>query len=110
MFNCAVVGVGFTIWKGSAFSCPSSGSQIFLSHSFFRGSGVSRSCNDGALFGRSIGISEDNTTYTSQLTVNLTADSSVVGERIECVHLSNGIATTIGSAVIRVAGIILVRA
>ena len=100
MYNCAVVGAGFTIWKGSAFNCPSSDSEIFLSHSLFRGSGASGFCNDGALFGRSIGVSEDNTVYTSQLTVNLTADSSVVGERVECDYFFNGVETTIGSSVI----------
>ena len=96
------MGTGFTIWRGSAFYCPSSGSQILLSHSLFGGGGASGSCT-GALSGRSIGI--DGSMYNSQLTVNLAANSSLLGNEIECVHRSSGgTETVIGSSIIQLAG------
>ena len=48
----------------------------------------------------------DNTIFTSQLTVNLTASSSnLIGKTVECVYRNaNGVETTVGSATIQLSG------
>ena len=105
VYNCIVNGKGFTIWKGSAFQCPTVGSMISLQHSTFGGSGTKKSCNAGAIIGSSIGVSIDNSTYTSQLLINLTASSSAIGGTVNCVYRNiSGSETTIGSAVIQITG------
>ena len=40
----------------------------------------------------------------SQLMINLTASSSVIGQTVECVHLDNIAETAIGSTTIEIAG------
>ena len=108
-YNCNVTGSGFTIWRGSAFDCPTVNSMILLRHSLFGTSSGSRGlCNDGAIMGRSTGItrSSSNTpVYMSQLTVNLATSSSVIGQEIQCVYrnIAND-EVIVGSATIEIAG------
>lgn len=106
-YNCNVTGSGFTIWRGSAFDCPTVDSRILVRHSSFRASiGL---CNDGVIIGHSLGVdtnSLSNPIYISQLTINLTAAPSVVGQTVECVYRNpGGIDTLIGSTVITIMGI-----
>ena len=109
-YNCNVAGSGFTIWRGSAFDCQSASSRILLRHSLFGAdSGAMGLCNDGAVVGRSLGTTTNGLVYMSQLTINLTASSSVIGQTIECVHRSiDGVETTIGRATIDIAGYIII--
>ena len=67
-----------TIWRGSAFNCPSSSSVINLAHSLYEPNGVRGSCGD--LSGMSVGVSGNN--FTSLLT--LTATIGLNGMTIEC--------------------------
>ena len=39
-YECTVVGLGVTVWTGSAFSCPSSNNEIALLHSRFLSYGL----------------------------------------------------------------------
>ena len=109
IYNCSAVGSGFTIWRGSAFDCPNidGDSSIILRHSSFS-SGTMGSCNDGAINGHSLGVSVNSlgsAIYTSQLMINLTSSSNVIGRRVECVYRDvNGVETTIGSATIQISG------
>jgi hypothetical protein len=65
-------------------------------------------CNDGAIMGRSMGItrsSSNSLVYMSQLTVNLTASLSVIGQEIQCVYRNTAnVETIIGSATIGITG------
>ena len=65
-------------------------------------------CNDGAIMGRSIGTttsSSNSPVYMSQLTVDLRASSSVIGQAVECVYRNTaGVERTIGSATIEITG------
>ena len=108
-YNCNITGSGYTIWRGSAFDCPTVNSRILLRHSLFgTSSGTMGLCNDGAIMGRSTGItrSSSNTlVYMSQLTVNLATSSSVIGQDIQCVYRNTAnVERTIGSATIEIAG------
>ena len=66
-----------TIWRGSAFNCPSDSFMINLPHSLYE-PGVRGSC--GGLSAMSIGVSGNN--YTSQLT--LTANLGLNEMTVEC--------------------------
>ena len=102
---CIVTGTGFTIWQGSAFECQSVDSRIVLRHTSFGGSGAFGLCNDGAIVGRSLGVSADNSVYTSQLMINLTASLDLIGRTVECVYRNpDGLETTIGSTTVGVTG------
>ena len=84
-------------------------SRILLRHSSFgASSGTMGTCNDGAIRGSSLGISSNslnNYIYMSQLMINLTASSNVVGQTVECVYRNPaGMETTIGSTTIEIAG------
>jgi hypothetical protein len=107
-YNCNVTGSGFTIWRGSAFDCRSVNSRILLRHSLFSSSGTMGLCNDGAIMGRSTGItrsSSNSPVYMAQLTVNLTASSNVIGQEIQCIYRNTAnFERTVGSATIEITG------
>ena len=85
-YKCTADGPGFTIWRGSAFNCPAVNSEIFLRHSLYdTQSGSFGRCNNGAIVGSSL-PSSGGANYTSQLIVNLTAASAVIGRTIECIY------------------------
>ena len=77
-----------------------------MRHSLFGAdNGAMGLCNDGAVLGQSLGITTGGSVYMSQLTINLTASSSVIGQTIECVYRNiDGVETTIGRATIEIAG------
>lgn len=107
-YNCNITGSGFTVWRGSAFDCPERESRIRLRHSLFgTDDGSMGLCNDGVIVGRSLGVSTDslnNTVFMSQLIINLTSTSNVVGQTVECVYLIGAEETIIGSTIVDIAG------
>ena len=78
-YECTVTGTerGATIWTGSAFNCY----EIVLYHYRFN-TGTNRTCNNGAIVGRSLSIEGNN--YTSQLNVTVKPDTA--GKTIGCIH------------------------
>ena len=108
-YNCNVTGSGFTIWRGSALDCPAVSSIILLRHSLFS-NGVMKLCNEGVIIGQSLGVSTDslgNTVYMSQLMVNLTASSNVIGRTVECVyHNPSEVDALTASTTLEISGIL----
>ena len=85
--------------------------MILLRHSEFGSrSGTMGQCNNGAIIGQSLGISTNrlgNTSYMSQLMINLTASPSVISQTIECVHRNpSGMDTLVGSVTLEITGIV----
>ena len=72
-YTCTVVdsaGIGSSLWRGTAFSCPGSSNIIFLAHSLFNTSGgTSGTCNSGAITAEGVDIVDN--CYTSRLMVNV---------------------------------------
>ena len=88
---------GTTVWKGTAFDCPSSSHEIILLHSRFKNErGTHKACNNGTIVGQSLRV--ENTSYTSQL--NVTVSSNMIGESIKCVHDDGKVATSVESSTI----------
>lgn len=88
-FQCAAVGAGATIWRGSAFNCPSSLNEILLYHSRFTTRTAAGSCNNGNIIARALNTTEGR--YHSELNItNLTPEMN--GATIECLH-DNGTST-----------------
>ena len=90
-YTCSVVGGGNTIWKGSAFDCPSNSdsnnNQILLRHSGFGSETNSMGmCNNGDIIGE--GIQVIDTLFISELRVTVSSD--VVGKQVACYH-ENGV-------------------
>ena len=99
-YTCTVSGLGFTIWRGSAFDCSAQQNRILLRHMSF-GSGTMGSCNGGDIVGRSLGVSEN--VYTSQITVSVT--SNLIGRIVECAYsLTGATVTSINSTTIVISG------
>ena len=91
-YECTAVGGGTTVWRGSAFSCPSR--TIPLRHSQFSASGtIIGVCNDGAITAHE--VTSINNSFTSQL--NVTISESVIGETVQCAHDNIDTITVIGS-------------
>ena len=101
-YTCVVNGPGFTIWRGSAFECSAQLNRILLRHASFE-SGTMGLCNDGAIVGRSLAVSDG--VYTSQLTVSVT--SNLIGRIIECSYsLTGATVSPINSTTIEISGVI----
>ena len=97
VFTCNIIGGGNTLWDGSAFSCASN--EIFLRHSQFSlPAGISGSCNNGAIMGRSIGVTDG--CYSSEL--NVTVSSDLSGRTIQCNHDGSDGLRTIGVTTLNV--------
>ena len=95
--QCTVVGIGSTVWKGTAFDCGRHIREIILRHTQFEtATGV---CNRGMVIGRSVDRTFDgsNSTFTSQLTINLPllndTNNTLDGRTIECIY-DNGVNVT----------------
>ena len=84
------MGAGATVWRGSVFNCPEINNEILLLLNI--NSTEQWHCNDGAITARI--IRAENNNYTSQLTVNVSAE--LLGTDISCLHDSSGV-TTIGT-------------
>ena len=96
-FTCManVMGVGATIWTGTAFNC--NGNEILLRHSkFSEPGGTLGQCNGGAISARSVGV--ENNCYSSELSVRLSPGLN--NRTIRCVSNSNDGMSTIAEATI----------
>ena len=88
-----------TRWRGTAFDCPLDNSEITLRHSQFADNqGITVTCNNGDLVGRSIGVVND--CYTSQL--NVTVRESFNNKTVQCAFTSLVGTTIIGESFLRV--------
>ena len=81
VFVCSVSGGVATVWRGSIFNCPSSGSQIVLRHHNFE-NGTSSMCNDGEIVAFSSEVT--NNRYSSQLNVTVTPEMH--NGTVECIQ------------------------
>ena len=102
-YTCTVVDtsgnppIGFSVWRGTAFNCPTSSNVISLSHSLFNTSGASGTCTNGAITAESVGVVDN--CYTSRLMV--TASSALNETTMECTL--SGV-RVVGSRTILIAG------
>ena len=86
-YTCTVVDttgnppLGSSVWRGTAFNCPTSSNEISLRHSSFStSSGATDTCNNGAMTAESVGVVDN--CFTSRLMVNV---SSTLNETtVEC--------------------------
>ena len=104
-YTCTVVDtsgnppIGSSLWRGTAFNCPGSANRISLSHSLFNTSGVSGTCNNGAITAESVGVVDNCYTSRLMLTVSVGLNETTV----ECT-LSGVIA--VGSRTLLIPGMI----
>ena len=89
--------IGSSIWRGTAFNCPTSSNAISLAHSSFNTSGASGSCTGGAITAESVGVVDN--CYTSRLMV--TASVGLNETTVECTL--SGL-RVVGSRTILIAG------
>ena len=99
MYNCSVVGLRFTVWRGSALQCPSRSNQIVLIHRQYKDENATETCGSG--IARGIRVTGTNT-YTSQL--NVTVSSLLNSTVVQCVHDNGSTQRFIGSSVITLTG------
>jgi hypothetical protein len=84
-YTCTVQGsdTGATIWTGTAFLGGCQQNEILLLHRQFMSTGGStRTCNNGAIVGQSLGVQGNS--YTSQLNVTITPETA--GKTIMCAY------------------------
>ena len=80
---------GFTIWRGTAFNCPTVQNRVLLRHnSFGSASGAFGQCGD-AIVGRSLRV-DPNFIYVSQLEIDITVNPELIGRTVECVYNPSG--------------------
>ena len=100
-YTCTIVDTspnGSSVWRGTAFNCPSSGNEISLRHSLFNTSGgASGTCTGGALTAESVGVVDN--CYTSRLMV--TVSPALNGTTVECTLSS---VRVMGNSTILIAG------
>ena len=54
------------MWKGSIFDCMSSSNEITLLHDRFSSTGgTNGTCNNGTIVGRSVGVEDNQYTFTA---------------------------------------------
>ena len=97
LYECTTVGIGHTVWEGTAFT-HCSGGKIILSHSLFSSSGTMDTCNNGAIVGQS--IMADGNCYTSQL--NVTVNAGMNGQTVVCVYNNGVTESTVGTSTIMI--------
>ena len=73
-YTCTVVDtsnppIGSSVWRGTAFNCPTSSNEIFLRHSLFNTSGATDTCTGGAITAESVGVVDN--CFTSRLMVTV---------------------------------------
>ena len=90
VLTCIVDGGVITLWRGTAFSCPTTNNEILLRHTLIASRTASGACNNGAIVGR--GLGEEDNVYTSQL--NVTVSSDLNSQTIECAY-DDGIRTNV---------------
>ena len=99
--ECTVVGLGSTVWSGTAFDCPGQGNEILLHHSQFESGRAVGECNNGMIIGRFHNRTFDglNSKYTSQLTIQLPSlnatNNTLEGKTVECIYDNGTMGTVI---------------
>ena len=94
------MGLGSTVWSGTAFDCPERGNEILLRHSQFESGGAVGECNNGMIIGHFHNRTFDglNSKYTSQLTIQLPSlnatNNTLEGKTVECIY-DNGMMVTV---------------
>ena len=90
--ECTVSGGIGTVFHGDIFDCSSTSDEIVLLHSRLSLEGnKSRSCNNGAIRGQSVGI-VNSSVYISRL--HIIVSNKVINGRIYC-YRDNGFTTTL---------------
>ena len=99
-FNCTTVGLGTTLWTGSAFKCPNSANQIVLRNSKFSSASIESfgACNSGDIIAK--GVNVDGNRHTSQL--NVTVSAGLNQSYVECKYNSAEGLQTIGVVMLTV--------
>ena len=93
VLECCTVGIGSTVFKGSAFNCSSTDNSIILLHSRFSDPGGAKGeCNNGSIEGVSLHVL--NNTFTSQLTV--TISHGMNNKSLECEYDNGTTTRTVG--------------
>ena len=96
LYECTVTGGIATVWKGTAVNCQSADNEIILLHNTNFTSLRAETCNSGAITGQAIRV--ENGTYTSQLTVTVSAEMN--GSTIVCAHDTGVDTPEIGSTLL----------
>ena len=103
-YTCTVVDtsgnppIGFSVWRGTAFNCPTSSNGISLRHSLFNTSGAIGTCTGGAITAESVGVVDN--CYTSRLMV--TVSPALNETTVECTLSLSGVG--VGNHTILIAG------
>lgn len=99
-FNCTTVGLGTTLWGGTAFNCENRGNQIILLNGQFLSgdTGSSGVCGDNIV---AEGIKVEGNCHTSQLDITVTS-SEINQTTIVCTYSSSQGLSTVGRGVITV--------
>lgn len=90
-YECTTVGIGTTVWQGSAFDCRSR--TISLRHSQFNGTGRIIGVCGTAL--SAFELSSVNFSFTSQL--NVSVSEIVVSDTVQCAYDNGKTSTVIGT-------------
>ena len=102
-YTCTVVDttgnppLGSSVWRGTAFNCPTSSNVISLSHPLFSASAASGTCTNGAITAENVGVVDN--CFTSRLMV--TASVGLNETTVECTL--SGV-RVVGSRTILIAG------
>ena len=84
-YQCSVPAGIATVWRGSAFNCPSTSNAVVLHHSQYTSGNSSGECNGHDIHGQS--VSAANSTYVSILNVIVNSSYSYYQNKmIECVY------------------------
>ena len=84
-YQCSVPAGIATVWRGSAFNCPSISNAVVLHHSQYTSDNSSGECSGHDIRGQ--GISAANSTYVSILNVTVNSNYSYYQNKmIECVY------------------------
>ena len=105
IYQCTTLGIGSTLWRGSALKCGQRGDEIILRHSLFNTStGANGVCNDGNITGHSLMV--EGSSYTSEISV-VFSSSDLIGQHIVCAHHNGTIEKDVGvSTIIGTLGLI----
>ena len=96
IYECTVTGeVGATVWTGTAIDCHETSVITFIHLRRFI---EIRGCNNGAIIGRGIRI--EGPCFTSQL--NITVESNMEGESVECIYNDGTATSLIGNSTITI--------
>ena len=97
-FQCTVVGIGSTVWQGSAFHCSESDGSLTLRHQQFANGTLLKYCDGANVVAHAIGVIGNS--HLSQL--NLTVSNEVNNKTVECVQDTGTEVIIIGTTAVSV--------